>query len=318
MSEALEVQVRPIPVMPRVRRKVAEWPTLVVTIGCYGFWLLLTWSFHAVPLWVSLPLGSVLLTLHSSLQHEVLHGHPTSSKRLNRLFGIVPLSMWIPYERYRQTHLLHHIDDRLTDPLDDPESTYWTAADWQALAPWQRWLVKAQTTLLGRVVIGPFWSIARFWRDEARRVIRNDLWARRVWAEHLAWCGIVIVWVSVICEIPLWLYILGMVIPGTSLLLIRSFAEHKALPEARERTAIVENSWILGPLFLFNNLHVLHHDEPMIPWYQYPAHYRANRDRYVQENGGLVYDGYLDVCRRFLLRSHDRPRHPTDRVPRGA
>lgn len=316
MSQVVEVQSWRAPGLPRLRRKAVEWPTLSLTLGCYGLWLAVTFFFQDLPLWVSLPVGSVLVTLHSSLQHEVLHGHPTRSKRINRLFGIVPLSLWIPYERYRQTHLLHHMDDRLTDPLDDPESNYWTAADWQALAPWQRWLVEAQTTLLGRVVIGPFWAVARFWKAEAGRVARNELGARRIWAEHLAWCGIVVVWVGVICHIPLWLYVLGIVIPGTSILLVRSFAEHKAAPGAEERTAIVENSWLLGPLFLFNNLHVLHHDEPMVPWYRYPAHYRANRERYVRENGGLVYDSYLDVARRFLLRSHDRPRHPTDRVPR--
>ena len=37
------------------------------------------------------------------------------------------------------------------------------------------------------------------------------------------------------------------------------------------RTAIVEGSWFFGPLFLFNNLHSLHHAEPLMPWYRYNA-----------------------------------------------
>ena len=56
-----------------------------------------------------------------------------------------------------------------------------------------------------------------------------------------------------------------------------------------QRIAIVEGSWILGPLFLFNNLHSLHHEAPAIPWYQYNARYRVVRDRLIAENGGLVY-----------------------------
>ena len=40
---------------------------------------------------------------------------------------MVPLTLWLPYERYRHTHHVHHIDARLTDPLDDPESFYWRA-----------------------------------------------------------------------------------------------------------------------------------------------------------------------------------------------
>ena len=68
----------------------------------------------------------VLLTLHSSLQHEIAHGHPTRWPRFNRLLAIVPLSLWLPYARYQQMHLAHHHDDRLTDPIDDPESFYLT------------------------------------------------------------------------------------------------------------------------------------------------------------------------------------------------
>ena len=83
----------------------------------------------------------------------------------------------------------------------------------------------------------------------------------------------------------------------------------------RERVALVENSWLLGPLFLFNNLHSLHHEAPAIPWYQYNARYRLVRDRLIKENGGLVYSTYFDVARRYLFRQHDMIAHPDGRVP---
>ena len=106
-----------------------------------------------------------------------------------------------------------------------------------------------------------------------------------------------------------------MVMPGTGVLLIRSFAEHRARPGMRERTAIVEDSWVLGPLFLFNNLHSLHHEEPLLPWYRYNARYRQCARRLLAENAGLVYSSYFDVARRFLLWPHDHVEHPTGRVP---
>jgi len=71
-----------------------------------------------VPVLLTAQLTAVLITLHSSLQHEIVHGHPTRWRGVNRLLAIVPLSLWLPYERYRQTHQQHHIDQRLTDPLD--------------------------------------------------------------------------------------------------------------------------------------------------------------------------------------------------------
>lgn len=300
------------PVRPR---GAVEWPTVWLAAFVYASWAATTWSYGHLPLWIVAPVAAVLVALHGSLQHEVLHGHPTRSRRINTLIGMPPLGLWLPFLRYRQTHLAHHVDDRLTDPLDDPESWYWLEDDWRRIGPVGRALVTAQTTLAGRIVIGPLWSIGHFLLDEARRVATDAPGARRVWAEHLAWCIPVIVWLEAVAGMPVWLYILVAVLPGTAILLIRSFAEHRAADDARERVAIVENAPILGPIFLFNNLHALHHERPAIPWYRYPAWYRANRDRLIAGNGGLVYDGYLDVARRYLFRPHHRPPHPSGGVP---
>ena len=46
--------------------------------------------------------GGVLITLHSSLQHEIVHGHPTRWLGVNRLLAMLPLSLWLPFERYRR------------------------------------------------------------------------------------------------------------------------------------------------------------------------------------------------------------------------
>jgi fatty acid desaturase len=292
-----------------------EWPTLVLIAACYGGWLALTSQYGHWPLWALAPCIAVLLTLHSSLQHEILHGHPTRWIAVNHVLGVIPLSLWIPYERYRLLHLKHHINDRLTDPVDDPESAYWTPEAWNALSPAGRRLVQMQLTLAGRVLIGPWWRIPRFLRREAEAFIRNDPGVRGIWLVHLLWCIPVVYWVTVVCGIPFWLYVVTMVIPGNGILLIRSFAEHRALPDMRQRTAIVEGSWLLGPLFLFNNLHSLHHEEPLIPWYRYNARYRLLRPQLIADNGGLVYATYFDVARRFLFWPHDQPQHPTGRVP---
>jgi fatty acid desaturase len=297
------------------RRAAVEVPTLLVVMLAYGGWLAITFAYGRWPLAIVAPLAAVLITLHGSLQHEIVHGHPTRWDGVNRLIAIVPLSLWLPFERYRRSHRAHHVDERITDPLDDPESYYWTPQDWARLKPLTRVIVHLQQTLAGRVTIGAFWAIGRFLSAESRAVIRNQDGVRAVWLEHLLWCIPVIIWVNIVCGIPLWIYVLTMAIPGTSLTLVRSFAEHRARPEVRARIAIVEDSWILGPLFLFNNLHSLHHEAPMIPWYEYPARYRLTRDRLIAENGGLVYRTYFDVARRFLFRAHDVPQHPSGRVP---
>jgi fatty acid desaturase len=297
------------------KRAAVEVPTVLLIGITYGGWLLMTAAYGHWPLWIVAPVVVVLLTLHSSLQHEIIHGHPTRWGWVNRLLGMVPLSLWLPFERYRQNHLEHHIDERLTDPLDDSESYYWTPEDWARLQPATRVLLSMEQTLAGRVIIGSFWRIAVFLRIELNAVIRNEKRVRAAWIEHLLWCIPTVLWLTLVCRMPLWIYVVAMVIPANGVALIRSFAEHRARPESRQRTAIVERAWLLGPLFLFNNLHALHHEAPAIPWYQYNARYRAERERLIGENGGLVYSTYFDVARRFLFRPHDAIVHPTGRAP---
>jgi fatty acid desaturase len=302
---------------PRRHKRVAvEVPTLALTMAMYAGWLIVTAAYGRWPLWIVAPAVALLLTLHSSLQHEIIHGHPTRWRSVNRLLGMVPLSLWLPFERYRALHLTHHIDERLTDPLDDPESYYWTPEDFSRMQPMHRVFLQIQQTLAGRLVIGSFWRSVVFLRGEVRAVIRNDEDVRGAWVEHFLWCVPVILWLMLVCHMPLWVYVAAMIIPANGIALFRSFAEHRARPEVRMRTAIVEQAYFLGPLFLFNNLHALHHESPSIPWYEYNARYRVERERLIAQNGGLVYSTYFDVARRYLFRPYDVLEHPTGRVPR--
>ncbi len=300
---------------PRERVAALEWPTLALVLGTYTGWLAITATYGRWPLSLVAAGTVLLLILHSSLQHEIIHGHPTRHERVNRLLGMVPLSLWLPYERYRDSHLAHHVDARLTDPRDDPESYYLTPEAWARSHGLRRAMLGVQQTLAGRVLVGSIWRIGAFLAAEARGLIDGAAGRRRIWLEHLAWCVPVILWLDIVCGMPLWLYLAAMVIPANGILLIRSFAEHRATPRVRERIALVERSWILGPLFLFNNLHSLHHEAPMIPWYRYIARYRTERDRLIAENGGLVYATYFEVARRFLWRAHDVLPHPMGRIP---
>ena len=139
-----------------------EGRTMLLVAAVYGGWLAITLMYSRWPLWIVAPVTAVLLTLHSSMQHEIVHGHPTRWRSVNRLLGIVPLSLWLPFVRYRQNHLVHHINDRLTDPIDDPESCYLTPEDWARSGLFSRTLLRLQQTLAGRVTIGPYWRISRF------------------------------------------------------------------------------------------------------------------------------------------------------------
>lgn len=286
-----------------------ELPTWGLAVVVYGGWLALTLCWHALPWPICLAAGSWLVAWHMSLQHEVLHGHPTRNRVINGALGFLPLSLWLPYLSYRESHLHHHREPFLTNPAEDPESNYISVATWQAMGPLRRALFRANTTLLGRVTIGPAIGIARFLAEEARRVKAGSHLG--LWAGHLLAAAAVAVWLTAVCHVSLLSYVLLAVYPGFALALIRSFAEHKVAVNPDHRTAIVEKTQIFGLLFLYNNLHVVHHIEPSLAWYRIPGYFRQHRAALIAHNGGLLYAGYRDIFRRFWRKPQDQMVQPS-------
>ena len=300
---------------PSVKRNkkspfTVEWPTLFLALFIYSAWLTLTYFWESVPLILLVLLGGWLVAWHGSLQHEVLHGHPTRNRRINDAIGSVPIALWLPYPLYKRAHLKHHNDEWLTDPIEDPESYYLTGPTWQRLGGFGRFVTKLNNTLPGRLIIGPFVTLMAFWSHELAAIVRGDFRHLPQWAMHLAGVGVVLYWVMAISGMPLWIYLLGFAYAGISFTRLRSFAEHHFAETKEERTAIVENTPAFGLLFLYNNLHIVHHNKPALPWYKIPGLYRSNREAYLELNGGLVYNGYWDVAKRYFFHTHHNPVHP--------
>lgn len=296
--------------LPRSSQDRIEWPTLAVAAVIYAGFGLLTWFYHVLPWWLVVPLGAYLIAWHGSLQHEVVHGHPTPWRWLNELLVFPSLWLWAPYALYRDSHLAHHRDENLTDPLEDPESFYVSPAAWAEMGPLSRGLYWTLNTLGGRLLLGPARCVGKFTFGEIRRFARGDFTHLGAWIVHAGGCAAVLFWVLWVCGIPFADYLLFFVYPALSLTLLRSFLEHQAREDVGHRTAIVETGPLMSLLFLYNNLHTLHHAEPGVPWYRLPWRYRAERARLLERNGGCVYRGYAEVFARYLLWPKESPVHP--------
>lgn len=301
-------------ILRRARTSCIEWPTVALIAACHGAWLTAGLLHAAVP-WLVIPLLALAIVLHSSLQHEAIHRHPTRSAAWNEALVFLPLGLLIPYRRYRETHLAHHVDSRITDPYDDPESFYWSAAGHRRLPRALRLLLAWNATLAGRILFGPAIAATRFLLAEARlglglRGPAARAW-RRAWALHALGLAAVLATVHFVFAMPLLAYF-GAVYLAMALLGVRGFCEHRWAEAADARTVIVERSW-LGWLFLHNNLHLVHHKQPHLPWYALPAAYRERRAEWQALNHGYVFSGYRAVFAAFALRAKEPVVHPAHR-----
>lgn len=296
------------PLDPPDGSDTTEWPTLALMAATYLVWATgtLIWPFSGM---LAILFTGVAIAQFASLQHEVLHGHPFADRRLNEALVFPGLGLTIPFVRFRDTHLAHHHDPILTDPYDDPESNYLDPAVWEQMSrPMQR-LLRLNNTLLGRVLIGPILGNYLFIAKDMAAIRAGDAGIARAWALHLAGVALVLAWLWAGTLMPLWAYLVAAYL-GHAILKIRTFLEHRAHAAFRARTVIVEDRGPLALLFLNNNLHVVHHMHPAVPWYRLPALYAARKAHYQRRNEGYVYASYAEIFRRYLTRAKDPVPHP--------
>ena len=292
-----------------MKRKI-EWPTVGLIAMVYAVLAILVWFHASLPWWIILPIGAYCAALHSSLQHEVLHGHPTGSRLVNEALIFATPTFWLPYPRYRHTHLTHHNDAALTDPRLDPESYYMLPEEWAALPGIKQALYRMNHTLAGRMVMGPAIGIMRFWSSDFRAVIEGDREIIGAWIYHGVASALTIALVTGVADMALWQFVVLIAYPGISLALVRSYCEHQAAKNADHRTIIVEASAFWSLLFLNNNLHAAHHSRPALAWYKLPAYYRAERDRLTTKSNGYLMRGYGEIFRRYFLRAKEPVPYP--------
>ena len=286
------------------------WRTWLVAGAVYGGWLLLTFHAAGLPWWLLLPAGAWIVCWHGSFQHETVHGHPTRSVRLNAALAWPPLGLWMPYEIYRDTHLRHHACPDLTDPLEDTEAFFVRQADWDRMGGLRRLLLRLHQTLFGRLALGPALAVFALWRSEFRRARSGDRSNGGVWLRHMLGAGLVLGWVVFVCELSVGAYLALFAYPGLSLTLLRSYAEHHPAAERERRTAIVLGGPASRLLYLNNNLHLVHHARPDLPWHAIPAEFAARRAHYTDRAGVHVFAGYPTLVGRFLVRPRHHPVHP--------
>jgi fatty acid desaturase len=294
--------------LPAGRPVKIEWITFALVLACVAVWA-------GAVMWVSVVSGTFAtvlvcfaLVLHSSLTHEVLHGHPFPSRRASEALVVVNPGLFVPYLRFRDTHLAHHQDANLTDPYDDPETNYLDPMVWARLPRPVRWVLAFNNTLAGRMLVGPAVSQIVFMRADAIAIRDGDRQVLKGWLIHVPG-AVAVVALVVWSPMPLWQYLIACY-GALSILKIRTFLEHQAHEKTRGRTVIIEDRGLLAFLFLNNNLHVVHHMHPRVPWYRLPALYRAHAARYLACNAGYRYRSYAQVFARHFWRAKDPVPHP--------
>jgi fatty acid desaturase len=163
---------------------------------------------------------------------------------------------------------------------------------------------------MGRFLIGPLLAISSAWWQLATTPWRRDFTYLGDWLVHLLLLLPMLWWANAVAGLTPLHYLLGIAYPALGLAMLRSFYEHRPAALPAHRIVINEAAWPWRLLYLNNNYHAVHHAHPGLAWYRIPAAYRADRDGYLQRNGGFLVKGYGRLLWRHALRPVDSPIHP--------
>jgi fatty acid desaturase len=287
-----------------------ELPTVALGVVLYASWLALVWYHASIPGWLLFLAGGYVTQWHFSLQHESIHGMRQWPRWLRTAFVWPPLGLWMPYPVYNRSHSTHHVNYHLTHPRHDTESNYQLRDAWPGYHGAYRTLLLLNQTLLVRMAIGPLLRLWKLAKREIGRVRAGDHSNVRHWFTHALSVTVLLYWVIAVADMPFWQYLLCFAYPGMALGMLRTFIEHRYGEQPMQRVAIVESNTVMGVLYLYNNLHLVHHRQPTLPWYRIPARFRSERELLLRTNDNFYYRGYLDIARRYLFRPVFDPIHP--------
>ena len=238
--------------------KVPEvaWPTLLLAAGALGTWVASGVALHFG--WLPWPVTLTLSTLAAfacfTPLHDATHRALGRDPRLHAVVGrLVALPLLGPYVAFRHLHLTHHRETN--DPAKDPD--FWAGA-------------------------GPAWQLPLRWLTQDLHYYARYLPDRsRPRAERLeAITTMVVLWgcAAALLLTPLaWTVLMAWVLPGRLALGLLSCTfdylphrPHTVLGKADRYGATVNfrERW-LGLLMLNQNLHLVHHLFPSVPFYRY-------------------------------------------------
>ncbi|MBX3486260.1 fatty acid desaturase [Phenylobacterium sp.] len=251
------------------------WPTLalavILPVSLIGL-IWLGWT-GAVPYGIASPVLGLLMYAHYTLVHESVHGNvvarPTSLNWVNTVVGwIGSLGLGMGWPQLQRGHLLHHAH---TNTDQDPDIG--VKGTFAALLV--KWIIGIPLNML------PMFTLAiimpKRWAYLRKTLTPGELVA--ISAVGVAQIALLVAAVATgYFEQWLWLWLVPKAIASIILMTFFSWLPHHPFDSTERYKNTRISLWTGGTLILLQqNLHLMHHLWPSVPFYNYARLFRALR-----------------------------------------
>jgi phenylacetate-CoA oxygenase/reductase PaaK subunit len=256
-------------------------PTVALFLGSLAVWCVATWAAiggHA-PVWVTIPVHAAVSFLMFTVLHDASHYSISRVRWVNGAFGRLAtpfVAAYMSFPMFSFIHIQHH---RNANEHSDTDPDHYTSEGaWWSL-PF-RWLTID-------AAYGRFYFARRSERPAAE--IR----------ESIACATLTIAGVAAAAATGhLWTLALVYLIPQRIALMVLAWwfdwLPHHDLAHTQRSNRYgatrirVGLEWVMTPLMLSQNYHLVHHLHPSIPFYRYLPAWRRNEESYLEHEPAVA------------------------------
>lgn len=231
---------------------------------------------EAMPMWGAILTNGFGIYLFFSVSHESLHRTLSSNKFLNDTLGRIALLFFVPaapLEVTRWAHFLHH---RFTSSAKDPDEFIHHGSKWTLVLRWTNFDLN---------------YLRLFFVTEGNQVKKHGVNLTITLSTFVA-AVLALIYYGYGMEV-LFFWFLPSRISLFFVALIFVFLPHypanvsSAENEYQASTIRKGCEWLLTPLFVYQNYHLIHHLYPTVPFYNYIKIWHLKYDELIAENPAM-------------------------------
>ena len=265
-----------------IKRPRVAWPTLILLVSAYAIFSLaiLAYVEGYLPLFWAILLNSIASYMSFTVVRDASHSAVCSNQRLNDWAGRAGISLLEPgpfFLLFRYVHMQHH---KFTNDSDKyPDSYSGTGPAW--LLPF-KWLTM------------DFIYFKEYFRPETFRKRPKAERRESFLAVLFAVAVIAGVTLAGLLEYYLLLFFLPTRIAKLWITLAFDFLPHypHEVSAKQDRYRATSNrvgiEWLMTPLFIAQNYHLVHHLYPAVPFYRYLKIWNARKTYHESKNPAIT------------------------------
>ena len=262
------------------RKPKFAWPTIILFLICAGFIIGSTWAAiygHISYLAGCLINGTAGYFLFSPM-HDAIHASVGKSKTLNLWIGRITFlyfSSLVAFELMRFIHFRHHTN--ANGPGDEADHVVQSGPAWLRPLKWP----------FIDLIYG--WKYLSYWKDRPKSETRSVI---------IMFLTTLVVWPWLIFNGYLIELLMFWIIPQRISFFFISFIfvylphvpnEISEKEDAYRATSIREGmEWLLSPLMMYQNYHLVHHLYPSVPFYRIVKLWNSRLDEHLSHDPAIV------------------------------